>query len=106
MEAKKANGGYVIPAGYPPSNIELEAKLEANGYYKLNDPINHPDHYNQGKIEVIEFIEDQELPYHEANAVKYICRSRFKGNRVQDLKKAVWYLNRRITTLEKTNAGK
>ena len=102
MEAKKANGGYVIPAGYPPSNVEMEA----NGPFKVNDPINHPEHYNQGKIEVIDFIEDQELPYHEANAVKYTCRSRFKGNRVQDLKKAVWYLNRRIQLLEKTNAGK
>ena len=102
MEAKKANSGYVIPAGYPPSNVEMEA----SGPFKVNDPINHPEHYNQGKIEVIDFIEDQELPYHEANAVKYVCRSRFKGNRVQDLKKAVWYLNRRIQLLEKTNAGK
>ena len=71
-----------------------------------HDPVNRPEHYTKGKIEVIDFIEDQQLQFHEANAVKYICRARFKGNEVQDLEKAVWYLSRRITLLEKTNAGK
>ncbi len=68
----------------------------------MNDDIyvNHPPHYTRGKIEVIEFIEDQELDYHCGNAVKYICRHPYKGNPIQDLKKAVWYLQRKIKLLE------
>ena len=36
-----------------------------------NDPINHPSHYTSGKIEVIDFLEDQNFPFHLANAVKH-----------------------------------
>jgi hypothetical protein len=64
------------------------------------DAINHPAHYNQGKIEVIEALEDWSLGLHEANAVKYIARARHKGNEIQDLEKAVWYLRRKIELLE------
>lgn len=62
------------------------------------DQINHPPHYNSGKIEVIEFIEDQELGYHLGNALKYICRAGLKSHKtyVQDLEKAIWYIKRRI----------
>lgn len=60
------------------------------------DLINHPPHYTRGKIEVIDFIEDQALGYHESNALKYICRARWKGKELSDLKKAIWYLNRKI----------
>lgn len=63
----------------------------------IMDLINHPPHYCQGLLyEVIDVIEDWKLGFHEANAVKYIARAKFKGNEVQDLEKAVWYLNRRI----------
>ncbi len=62
---------------------------------KSSDPIDHPDHYNRGKIEVIDFIEDQRLNFHLGNAVKYICRAPAKGG-VESLKKAVWYLQRCI----------
>ena len=60
--------------------------------------INHPKHYNTGKIEVIEFIEDQNLGYHRGNAVKYICRAGRKdpAKTNEDIKKAVWYLDRSI----------
>ena len=61
-----------------------------------NDPVNHPAHYTQGKIEVIDFIEDQDLPFHLGNALKYICRCRFKGDVVTDLKKAIFYIQRYI----------
>ena len=36
---------------------------------QTNDPVNHPAHYTTGKIEVIDYIEDQKLPYHLGNAV-------------------------------------
>jgi len=58
--------------------------------------VDHPSHYNQGKIEVIDFIEDQNLGFHEGSAVKYICRYPHKGRPIEDLEKAVWYLQRLI----------
>lgn len=67
-----------------------------------SDSVNHPSHYNQGRIEVIEFIEDQRLGYHLGNAVKYICRAGKKdpSKEVEDLKKAVWYLQRKLELFE------
>lgn len=66
------------------------------------DAINHPRHYNIGKIEVIAFIEDQKLGMHTGNAVKYICRAgrKSRATRVEDLEKAVWYLKRKIELLK------
>lgn len=61
---------------------------------KSSDPINHPSHYNKGKIEVIDFIEDQGLGFHLGNAIKYICRCNYKGMTERDLDKAIWYINR------------
>lgn len=61
---------------------------------KSSDPINHPAHYNMGKIEVIDFIEDQGLGFHLGNAVKYICRCNYKRMTERDLDKAIWYINR------------
>ena len=60
------------------------------------DVINHPSHYTRGKIEVIDFIEDQQLPYHLGNVIKYIARAGYKGDKLEDLKKARWYLDRYI----------
>lgn len=62
------------------------------------DKVNHPKHYNDGKIEVIEFIEDKNLGFHLGNAVKYIARAGKKdpSKYVEDLKKAIWYIRRRI----------
>lgn len=51
------------------------------------DVINHPSHYTRGKIEVIDFIEDQQLPYHLGNVIKYIARAGYKGDKLEDLKK-------------------
>jgi len=55
-----------------------------------------PKHYNTGKIEVIDFIEDQQLGFHLGNVIKYICRAKHKGKEMQDLEKALWYLQRYI----------
>lgn len=40
----------------------------------MKEMVNHPSHYNDGKIEVIDFIEDKHLNFHRGNAVKYIAR--------------------------------
>ena len=53
--------------------------------------VDHPRHYNEGKIEVIDIIEDWGLGFHDGNVIKYILRAKFKGDEIQDLEKAVWY---------------
>tara|TARA_R100000458_G_C8080578_1_gene115550 strand:+ start:105 stop:371 length:267 start_codon:yes stop_codon:yes gene_type:complete len=57
-----------------------------------------PNHYQQGKIEVWDFISDQNLDYFLGNAIKYICRAGFKKGetRVDDLTKAIVYLTKAL----------
>jgi hypothetical protein len=61
-----------------------------------SDPIN-PDHYKQGDIEAIDVIEAYQLNYHLGNVLKYVLRHSQKGNALEDLKKARWYLDREIS---------
>ena len=63
------------------------------------DMVSHPPHYTQGKVEVLDFIIDQNLPWCAANVIKYICRYRYK-NGVEDLEKAQFYLERHIKELK------
>ena len=65
------------------------------------DPVNHPAHYTRGKIEVIDFIEDQRLDFRAGNVVKYVVRAPHKGAQLEDLRKARWYLDRLIADAEK-----
>jgi hypothetical protein len=67
----------------------------------MNDPVNNPSHYNQNGLEVIDVIETYAKDdFRLANVIKYVCRSGYKGNKLQDLRKAYWYLNRVIEELE------
>lgn len=66
---------------------------------EMFDPVNHPAHYKVGGIETIDFIEAKKLNYNLGNVVKYITRADHKGNRKQDLEKAMWYLQREIGNL-------
>ena len=75
------------PSVRNPPNMEM---------YAAHDAVNHPPHYTTGKIEVIDFIEDQQLGYHLGNVVKYIARAKHKGDYLENLKKAQWYLNREV----------
>lgn len=60
------------------------------------DNVNSPKHYNIGKIEVIEVIEDWKLNFNLGNAIKYIARCEYKENKKQDLEKAKWYIKREL----------
>ena len=64
----------------------------------MHDPVNHPAHYTDGQFEVIDFIDDKQLSYCLGNAVKYISRAGKKDptKTIEDLQKAVWYLNHEI----------
>ena len=65
----------------------------------MSDDINHPTHYTHGGIETIDFIEAKELSYCLGNVVKYVSRAGHKGDALEDLKKAAWYLRREIKRL-------
>lgn len=75
---------------------KVEPEVKTVELPKQEDVINHPSHYTRGKIEVIDFIEDQQLPYHLGNVIKYVARAGYKGDKLEDLKKARWYLDRYI----------
>jgi hypothetical protein len=80
--------------------IEDYAKLHGEVVGVAPDPVNHPAHYTSGGIETIDFIEAKRLGYNLGNVVKYITRSGLKGNQLEDLRKAQWYLSREIATLK------
>lgn len=71
--------------------------------------VNHPKHYGgkDNTYEAIKVIEAWGLGFHLGNVVKYISRARHKGTLLEDLKKARWYLDRAIQTIERdsTSAG-
>ena len=98
---------YNIKRNYCYSELLSDEEIERN--YNIivssnnnEDPVNRPSHYTDGKIEVIDFIEDKKLGFCLGNAIKYIARAGKKDptKEVEDLKKAKWYIERRIKELE------
>lgn len=69
----------------------------------MNDPVNRPPHYTYSVVEPIDAIEAWRLGYHLGNVVKYVCRAEHKGDRLEDPRKAQFYLDREIENLEKEN---
>lgn len=68
----------------------------------LREYVENPSHYNSGKIEVIDFIEDQKLGFCLGNVIKYVSRAGKKDSSktIEDLEKAKWYLEREIKNLK------
>lgn len=76
---------------------EMLAKCSmSSANIEKSSSVNHPIHYNKGKFEVIDVIEDWNLGFNLGNTVKYIARCEYKENKKQDLEKAMWYLKREI----------
>jgi hypothetical protein len=68
------------------------------------DPVNHPAHYTKDrKYEPLAVIEDWKLNYRTGSALKYISRAGRKEDTVQDLQKAIFYLQREVDSLQKPN---
>ena len=68
-----------------------------------NNQINSPSHYTFGGIEAIDYMkakmsQEEFFGYLKGNIIKYISRANHKGNELDDLKKAQWYLNKLIET--------
>ena len=62
----------------------------------MSDPVNHPKHYTEhpSGVECIQITEH--MNFCLGNAVKYIWRADLKDDAIEDLQKAVWYINREI----------
>jgi hypothetical protein len=60
------------------------------------EAVHHPKHYRHGVYECINVIEAWGLGFHLGNTVKYIARAGLKGDLLEDLRKAAWYLDREI----------
>lgn len=79
--------------------------MSAPGEAKQQEAVNHPAHYNAGKVECIDALEAATASltgieaFNTASAIKYLWRWKLK-NGVEDLKKARWYLDRLISALE------
>lgn len=67
----------------------------------MSDSVNHPKHYNEhpSGIECIDVVEH--MGFNLGNAVKYIWRADFKGDSNEDLRKAIWYIERELQKREK-----
>ena len=87
-----------------PTSIVETHFLTTNSPITMEEPkpdlVNHPEHYKTGGIETIDFIEAKNLGYNLGNVVKYVTRADHKGNKLQDLQKAQWYLNREIANAQ------
>lgn len=75
-----------------------------DGIYQKDDKVNHPQHYTQGGIETIDYLQaklskDEFVGYLKGNILKYMSRANMK-NGVEDYKKAQWYLNKLIEVIE------
>ena len=88
----KIENGELVESNSNPENVSQDK----------NDPVNHPSHYTDGKIEVIDFILDKKLNFTRGNAVKYISRAGKKNpeKEIEDLQKAAWYINKEIQRLQ------
>jgi len=66
-----------------------------------HDPVNHPKHYTEhpSGVECIQITEH--MGFCLGNAIKYIWRADLKGDAIEDLKKAVWYIKREVARREK-----
>jgi hypothetical protein len=73
----------------------------------MSDAVNHPEHYGgaDNPFEPIKVVEAWGLCFHLGNVVKYISRAGKKGDELEDLKKARWYLDRKIWLLEQAKAN-
>lgn len=88
------NAPKKIPVGWSKDQIMGEQDEE--------EQVNKPRHYTAGGVETIDFIEAKQLGYHLGNVVKYISRAGIKShNPLTDIRKAKWYLDRYLETLEK-----
>ena len=99
-----AEYGYLLEGGK--NWYWTDEMIEGLASEASNDTVNHPAHYTQGKIECIDYIIDKKMSYCLGCAIKYLTRCELKNdgkNRIEDLQKAVFYINKQIEVWEAEN---
>ena len=87
-------------AGVAKAKLRMQGQRQIEMFEPKADPVNNPAHYTVGGIETIDFIEAKKLGYNLGNVIKYLTRADHKGNKIEDLRKAQWYLTREINSLK------
>ena len=85
-------------AGVAKAKLRMQGQRQIEMFEPKPDAVNSPAHYKVGGIETIDFIEAKKLGYNLGNVVKYLTRADHKGNKLEDLRKAQWYLEREINS--------
>ena len=100
-------GDICMKCGFTLDDDLICGECEMNNNTKY-DPVNKPSHYNHtdNGVECIDYIEqvlgiDGFIAYCKGNAMKYQHRANYKGNPLEDSKKAQWYIDRMIKTMER-----
>ena len=100
FSSDKSLGQLAYEAGVARAKLRMEGDRQIEMFEPKPDPVNNPAHYTVGGIETIDFIEAKKLGYNLGNVVKYLTRADHKGNKMEDLRKAQWYLTREINSLK------
>jgi len=100
FSSDKSLGQLAYEAGVGMAKARMEGQRQIEMFEPKADPVNNPAHYTVGGIETIDFIEAKQLGYNLGNVVKYITRADHKDNKMEDLRKAQWYLTREINSLK------
>jgi len=103
FSSDKSLGQLAYEAGVARAKIRMqsaEGDRQIEMFEPKADPVNNPAHYRVGGIETIDFIEAKKLGYNLGNVIKYLTRADHKGNKMEDLRKAQWYLAREINSLK------
>lgn len=97
------NGAFKVvdPCTNQNSVNKIDKKeIENPKRYIEDESVNHPEHYTKGGIEVHDFISAWRMDFDAGNVIKYVTRAPYKNNKLEDLKKARWYLNKLIEEAE------
>lgn len=70
-------------------------------FRKPKEAVNNPEHYNMGSFEVLDVINDWELNFNLGNVIKYVARCNYKGDKITDLRKAIFYIEKEIENEER-----
>ena len=100
FSSDKSLGQLAYEAGVARAKLRMEGDRQIEMFEPKPDPVNNPAHYTVGGIETIDFIEAKQLGYNLGNVIKYLTRADHKGNKMEDLRKAQWYLTREINSLK------
>jgi hypothetical protein len=102
FSSDKSLGQLAYEAGVGMAKLRMEGDRggQIEMFEPKADPVNNPAHYTVGGIETIDFIEAKKLGYNLGNVIKYLTRADHKGNKMEDLRKAQWYLTREINSLK------